>query len=47
MSPSAEMTVLIVLGERPDAHTAVLHPQLSLECYFLGKMYLIQFENTN
>ena len=41
MSPSAEMTVLIVLGERPDAHTAVLHPQLSLECYYISKYMLL------
>ena len=41
MSPSAEMTVLIVLGERPDAHTAVLHPQLSIECYYISRYMLL------
>lgn len=38
MSPSAEMTMLIVLGEKPDAHTLQFYIlNLSLECYYISK----------
>ena len=39
MSPSAEMTMLIVLGERPDAHTAVLHPQFKFRMQLYFQIY--------
>ena len=39
MSPSAEMTMLIVLGERPDAHTVVLHPQFKFRMLLYFQVY--------
>ena len=39
MSPSAEMTMLIVLGERPDDHTAVLHSQFEFKMLLYFQVY--------
>ena len=39
MSPSAEMTMLIVLGERPDAHTVVPHPQFKFRMLLYFQVY--------
>lgn len=46
MSPSAEMTMLIVLGEKPDAHTLQFYIlNLSLECYYISKYMHIALLN--
>ena len=39
MSPSAEMTMLIVLGERPYAHTVVLHSQIEFKMLLYFQVY--------
>ena len=39
MSPSAEMTMLIVLGERPYAHTVVLHSQFEFKMLLYFQVY--------